>query len=299
MFNLTQIKQNTYIIEANEMIPLYKIDDTRCILLDSGLIQEREELEETLNHYGLTPVAILCSHAHIDHAANNGYFQEKYGTMIAMTEPEAGMCNHILNLKSYRLVVSPAIAIEEMSEMVHQADVILPAHDCEIDLAGVHFQIIFTPGHSCGHICAVTPDDVCYLGDALMSDALMDAKLPYGLAIALVLESHQKIRQLDCEMFVMAHRGTCSQEALGALVDANGDLLRRCADQIRDVVTEDIDFSELCRRACSVLGLHSNKPRRVLYYERNIRLFVEFLTDIGELTMIPQQGAVMFRRSLD
>ena len=96
---LTQVKDNTWVAEGLELIPLYKLDSRRCILLDSGLLSEREELEEALLSAGLTPAGILCSHAHVDHCANNGYFQEKYHIPVALTAPEAGMCSGLLNLK--------------------------------------------------------------------------------------------------------------------------------------------------------------------------------------------------------
>ena len=83
--NLTQVKGNTWVIEANQLIPLYKLDEKRCVLLDTGLLEEREELENTLSGAGLTPVGVLCSHAHVDHCANNGYLQGKYGAQVALT----------------------------------------------------------------------------------------------------------------------------------------------------------------------------------------------------------------------
>lgn len=75
---LTQVKGNTWVLEGFELIPLYRLDNNKCILLDTGLEQEREDIENTLLEAGLTPAGILCSHAHIDHAGNNRYFQEKY-----------------------------------------------------------------------------------------------------------------------------------------------------------------------------------------------------------------------------
>ena len=107
--NLTQIKGNTWVIEANQLIPLYKLGDGRCVLLDTGLFEEREELEETLRGAGLTPAGVLCSHAHVDHCANSGYFQKEYGAKIALTYPEAGMCASLLNLKCYFLTLSPGV----------------------------------------------------------------------------------------------------------------------------------------------------------------------------------------------
>ena len=236
---LTQVKGSTWVLEANELIPLYLLDDRRCVLLDSGLAKEREEIEKTLLEAGLEPAGILCSHAHVDHCANNRYFQEKYHLPVALTAPEAGMCSSILNLKCYRLLVSPDAAEQEMSEMVHVPDLILPPVDGPIRLAGAMFRILHTPGHSSGHICAVTPDNVCYTGDALMSQALLDAKLPYGLSIQLAMESRERLRELeDCDFFIMAHKGVCTGREIGPLIDANQELVRRRAGEIRDLITE-------------------------------------------------------------
>ena len=43
--NLRQVKGNTWVLEGLEFIPLYRLDGGRCVLLDTGLAQEREELE--------------------------------------------------------------------------------------------------------------------------------------------------------------------------------------------------------------------------------------------------------------
>ena len=59
--NLRQIKGNTWVLEGSEWIPLYMLDDRRCILLDTGLGQEQEDLENTLLEHQLTPAGILCS----------------------------------------------------------------------------------------------------------------------------------------------------------------------------------------------------------------------------------------------
>ena len=150
--NLTQVKGNTWVLDGVELIPLYRLDDKRCILLDTGLLQEREELEETLNAAGLTPVGILCSHAHVDHCANSGYLQGKYHTKAALTAPEAGMCSSLLTLKCFYLTLSPGTVARESSCMIHTPDVIIPPVDGPFSFCGAEFQIIHTPGHSSGHI---------------------------------------------------------------------------------------------------------------------------------------------------
>lgn len=292
---LTQVKGSTWVLEANELIPLYLLDDRRCILLDSGLGKEREEIESALLDAGLTPAGILCSHAHVDHCANNRYFQEKYHIPVALTAPEAGMCSSILNLKCYRLLVSPDAAEQEMSNMVHAPDLIIPPTDGPVRLAGALFHILHTPGHSSGHICAVTPDNVCYAGDALMSEEQLDAKLPYGLSIQLAMESRERLRELgDCDFFIMAHKGVCPGGEIGPLIDANQALVRRRTGEICALIDRPMDFSQICRAVCAQYALLSRRARRALYYERNIRFFIEYLVDRGELAMESRDGTVFY-----
>ena len=107
--DIRPIKGNTWVLEGMEWIPFYKLDERRCILLDTGLLGEREELEQALLDHGLTPAGILCSHAHVDHGGNNRYFQEKYQIPVALTAKEAGMCAGLLNLKCYFLMLPPGM----------------------------------------------------------------------------------------------------------------------------------------------------------------------------------------------
>ena len=149
------------------------------VLLDTGLAQEREELEQALLDHGLTPAGILCSHAHVDHGGNNRYFQEKYHIPVALTSREAGMCASLLSLKCYFLLLSPDMVEQDAAGLVHTPDVLIPDGDGPFSFAGAEFQILQTPGHSVGHISTLTPDRVCYVGDALLSREQLDAKLPY------------------------------------------------------------------------------------------------------------------------
>ena len=294
---LTQVKGNTWVVEANQLIPLYKLDDRRCILLDTGLLEEREALEETLNSAGLTPVGILCSHAHVDHCANNGYLQEKYGTVVALTPPEAGMCSSLLTLKCYFLTLSPGTVERESSCMVHTPDVSIPMSDGPFDFCGASFQILHTPGHSAGHICVITPDDVCYAADALLSREMLTAKLPYSLSHQIAMDSREKLRGLSCDTFILAHRGVCSGTEIRALIDANQDLVRRRAEEIFALVDHPMTASQIDEAACVLYELFTHKPRRSLRFERNVRFFIEYLADAGRLSQACRNGTTYYMRA--
>ena len=272
--NLRQVKGNTWVLEGLEFIPLYRLDGGRCVLLDTGLAQEREELEQALLDHGLTPAGILCSHAHVDHGGNNRYFQEKYHIPVALTSREAGMCASLLSLKCYFLLLSPDMVEQDAAGLVHTPDVLIPDGDGPFSFAGAEFQILQTPGHSVGHISTLTPDRVCYVGDALLSREQLDAKLPYCLSHRMGMESREKLE---------------------GLIDANQALALRRAGEILALIDRPMAASDIVRRVCLFYKLLSGKPRRALRFERNIRFFIEFLVDRGDLVMETQDGVTVYR----
>lgn len=293
--DIRPIKGNTWVLEGMEWIPFYKLDERRCILLDTGLLGEREELEQALLDHGLTPAGILCSHAHVDHGGNNRYFQEKYQIPVALTAKEAGMCAGLLNLKCYFLMLSPGMVEREAAHLVHTPDVIVPDRDGPLSFCGAEFQILQTPGHSAGHIAIQTPDRVCYVGDALLSREQLWAKLPYCLSHQAGIESREKLRDVDADFFVMAHRGMCRREELSALIDDNQALAQRRAGEVLALITGPMTISEITRAVCGYFKLLTKKPSRALRFERNIRFFVEYLVDRGDLILETDQGVTVYR----
>lgn len=293
---LSQVRGNTWIAEGMELIPFYKVDQHRVILLDTGLKQEREELEASLLQAGLTPAGILCSHAHVDHCGSNAYFQQKYRIPVALTLPEAGICTSMLNIKCYFVLLSPASVERDASHMLHTPDVIIPPEDGPFSFAGATFRIVHTPGHSSGHISTITPDNVCYTADAVLSRELMGSKLPYNLCHAMAATSREKLRTLGCQAYIMAHRGVCSGEEIGPLLDDNHALVQLRAGEILELVDRPMSSSQITLAVCQRYQLFTRKPERSLRFERNIRFFLEFLVDEGMLELTCTRGALYYQR---
>lgn len=291
---LTHILGNTWAIEADELIPFYKLDQERVILLDTGLEEEREAIEQTLLDNHLTPAGVLCSHAHVDHCANSGYFQKKYHIPVALTAPEAGMCSSLLTLKCYFLTQPTSVVKKVGGSMIHTPDVIIPPEDGPFAFQGATFQIIHTPGHSSGHICTVTPDGVCYVADAMLSWECLNAKLPYNLSHDMAVASREKLRHLDVEKCVVAHRGIFDAREMGELIDANNELLERRSREIEALIDHPMTISEINREICGLYQLFTKRSFRAMSFERNIRFMVEYLVDHGRLEIKCQGGVAYF-----
>ncbi len=292
---LLQIKGNTWVLKGQAWMPFYRVGDG-CIFLDTGFPNEREKIEKALKEHGLTPIGVLCTHAHIDHCGSTAYFQEKYHIPFGISTVEAGLMYHTLNMKVYRIVSTPKQAKDDMAELVAEPDVGIPLEDGTLSFAGVSFGVHATPGHSAGHLCFTTPDGVCYLGDALMTADLMDSKLPYALDVATAIASQKKLLDIKAEVFLFAHTGQCTPEELPALIEANTHLFESRGREILAELTEPKFFDRLAIDVCKRFELNVVKAQRVLYFHRNIRLFLEYLMDLGLVELIADEGGIKYKK---
>ena len=294
---LKQIKGSTWVLEGMELIPLYKLDEHRCILLDTGYAEEAEELEQALADAGLTPVGLLCSHVHPDHYGNSLMLQEKYRTAIALSREEAGLLTDWLTMKCYYLTLPLDMVIERNSSMAMAPDVVLPREDGVVEFCGVPFTILHTPGHSPGLISVITPDNVCYVSDAMLSREMLRAKLPHNQNHHIAIASREKIRRTDCELYIMSHRGICDGREISGLIDANLDLLYRRGQEVLSLIDHPMTFSEINQAACSLHKLYTHRAFRALVYQRNVTFLLEYLIEEGELETECHEGVIRYRRT--
>ena len=289
---LTQIKGRTWVLEGHGLIPFYRLDDGRCILLDAGLYREREDLARSLQEAGLTPSALVCTHTHVDHSGCASWLQEQFRLPVAISAGECAAVHSSATMKAV-MGASPAQARTEFAHMVLKPDIVLPDGDSELELLGVPLRIIHTPGHSPSHICIITPDNVCHVGDALLSPEMYYAKLPYSMDIAADLVSKERLRTLGCDVYVASHRGILPD--INDCVDANRELFLLRAGEILSAVHRPMTFSEITACVYRMYSLFSHSPRRAQSFERNIRFFVEFLLDEGRLELIAgEEGVTLY-----
>ena len=292
---LTQVKGNTYVFEGWEFIPLYKTDDTHCILMDTGLTKECIPLDEALAENNLTPIGIFGSHTHSDHSANHAYFQKKYGIPVAMPVGEAGLCANLMAIKSYFHIYSPNTAKGIVGNMVLDTDVLIGHEDGPFEFMGVTFEVIHTPGHSPDHISVVTPDGVCYVGDALLSGKMLEAKMPHNFSHEAALDTYELLGKLKYETYILAHRGIFTD--LTELVAVNRQLILDRADMVYSLVDKPMNMSEIQLAVAAHFHFSTSKPLKAAMIEHNTQAYVEYLIDRGDLEAISKDGIRYYQRT--
>lgn len=295
---IKKIKGNTFCIDTGmTYIPFYKINDEEIIMLDSGWAKgERKGIDEFLKINNFKVVSIICSHAHIDHIGNNTYLKEKYNCVIAMPAYEAFVCSSTVNLKLYYSSQTLSEVTEHFGHMVCETDIkILPNQD-QIYVCGIKFKIFHTPGHSPAHICITTPDDVAYLGDALISYEVMEgAKMPYAYILREDLKSKTKLHDLKCSKYIVAHKGM--YDDIIKLINDNIEFYKNRAARVYDVIDGAMTMEDIFKAVIKKFNIHVNNRYRYTVIERMLRSYVEYLNEIGAIELNIDDGFLKYSKA--
>ena len=281
---LRHILGSTYTAEgATALMPVYKLNDTDIVLLDTGYAKlDRSGLVHLLEDDHLRLRGVICSHAHFDHTGNARFLQETYQVPVACPLIEAGLS---VNPDSYRanyVALTYGKSQELFLEECFTADVIIPQDADSLDFCGAHFGILQLPGHSAGQIGIITPDNVAYLGDCLISEAeIAKAKLPTSMFIAKDLRSKASLRALKCDAYIIAHKNVYPD--ISELIDRNIAFILSKKQEMLDCLTDGMSFSEWIYAFCKRVDIHTHNELKYSIAERNFSNFAAWLTDTGEI----------------
>jgi len=289
------VRGNTYVLDLDILyLPFYKIDAHRIILLDTGLKKsDRERLTTYFEENSYTVAGILCSHAHIDHVGNAAYFREKYGCPVAMTREEAAMVDSDSSLKTFYGNYPMNKVIEHFGHMIVDTDQTIQKDQNEILFLGVCFKLLHTPGHSTGHICITTPDDVTYIGDALISYEVMEsAKLPYAYILSQDIASKLKLYHLQSSMYILAHKGIYPD--VKDLITDNIYFYRNRAEEILSVIKRPMTMEDILRAVALKMRIRIGSTYKYFVVERMLRCYVDYLCETNRIKLIVEDYSLKF-----
>ena len=132
-------------------------NDLACVLIDPG--DDAERIETALQQLGKPLKAILLTHGHFDHVGAVKALKERYPQVPVMI----GALDEELLLEPERVYKGMLSRIPDSLHL--KADRLLSDGD-EIDVNGMHFTVIATPGHTKGGMCIYTCGHL-FSGDTL------------------------------------------------------------------------------------------------------------------------------------
>jgi hydroxyacylglutathione hydrolase len=162
-FTVGPVQENCYIVRADA-------EQTRAVIVDPG--DEPERLLAAIDALGVEIEAILLTHCHFDHIGAVAPLARATGAPVYCPEIERPLLADIMSW------VPPGFGPFESHEPEH-----LVKGGERLSLAGMELDVLFTPGHSPGHVTYAvrSPAHPALLsGDVLFQGSVGRVDLPGG-----------------------------------------------------------------------------------------------------------------------
>lgn len=167
------VQTNCYIASAE--------GKTSCVVIDPG--EEPEKIADYMSRNGMKCQAILLTHGHFDHITGVDRLVSLTGAPVYAGERERElMMNAGQNgsrMAGYELSVEPDILLKDGQTLC---------------LAGMEFEVIFTPGHTVGSCCFYEKSEaVLFSGDTIFMESVGRTDFPTGSSRELIASVREKV----------------------------------------------------------------------------------------------------------
>jgi glyoxylase-like metal-dependent hydrolase (beta-lactamase superfamily II) len=158
-FTVGPVQENCYIVRADDAA-------TRAVIVDPG--EEPDRLLAAAEELGVEIDAILLTHCHFDHIGAVAPVARATGAEVYCPVIERPVLADVMSW------VPPGFGPFESYEAEHTV-----AGGERLSLAGMEIDVIFTPGHSPGHVTYAVPGALLS-GDVLFQGSVGRVDLPGG-----------------------------------------------------------------------------------------------------------------------
>jgi hydroxyacylglutathione hydrolase len=162
MFTVGPVQENCFIVRQK--------GSEHAVIVDPG--EEADKLLAAIDALGITQLdAILLTHTHFDHVGAVAPVAKATGAPVYCPELETRVLANIMDYVPW-----PGFGPFES----YDADETVAGGEA-LDLAGLPLDVIFTPGHSPGHVTyAVRGENALFSGDVLFQGSVGRVDLPGG-----------------------------------------------------------------------------------------------------------------------
>lgn len=161
MFTVGMVQENCFLVRAE--------GSDRAVIVDPG--EEAPRLLAAIEEAGVTLDAILLTHTHFDHVGAVAPLARATGAPVYCPQLEVPVLQDIM-----AFVPWPGFGPYESWDPEHTV-----AGGETLELAGLTFDVVFTPGHSPGHVTYSVRDGAAlFSGDVLFEGSVGRIDLPGG-----------------------------------------------------------------------------------------------------------------------
>ena len=187
MFTVGPVQENCYLFRRD--------GSDRALIVDPG--DEADRLLAAVDELGVTLDAILLTHTHFDHVGAVAPVARATGAEVWVPQIEKPVLADIMSFVPW-----PGFGPYESWDAEHTL-----SGGEKLELADFEIDVLFTPGHSPGHVTySIQDEQAIFSGDVLFQGSVGRTDFPYGDHAALIAAIKTKLLPLgDDVSFLCGH----------------------------------------------------------------------------------------------
>jgi glyoxylase-like metal-dependent hydrolase (beta-lactamase superfamily II) len=157
------------------------------------------------------------------------------------------------------------------------------------------FEILNLKGHAPENIGIITSDKVCFLGDAIFSDSILDKySFPYLFNIDESLKTLNIIKDIEADYFLISHaEGINDRTEIIKLADKNISNINRYLEEILEILEKPTTKEELMENIIVLNDLSINFRQYHLNFS-SMSAFLTYLYNKGAITYSIENGKLYY-----
>lgn len=317
---LIELQENIWVIQGGANIGVIAHED-HCLIIDSGMDKDTgQNILKQVKKLGLTPTALLITHAHADHFGGAHYLVRQTGLKVYATRVEASvMSSPILEPLYLFGGAQPPRELQHKFFLAKpcMADVILEGNEQSVDQ--IPLDVISLPGHSTEQV-GIVYGNILFVGDAFLTPEILDKhRIPFytdiqeglktlsflktfvndSIALSPLSGSTLKTKTTPFKLVVAGHGEINSTpDQFNRVIDYTVQRLESILEQVRNSLahgeprsTTDVLSSVAAAHGATITAL----PQHALY-NTTIQAALSALYAQGEIQPIFQDNYLLWQR---
>ncbi len=299
---LVQLNEQTWVIQGGANIGVIAAEG-RCLIIDSGMDKDAgRDILNQVKKLGLTPTALLVTHAHADHFGGAHYLVRQTGLKVYATRVEAAvMSGPILEPLYLFSGAQPPRELQHKFLLAKPclADTILAGNETMVDELPLH--VLALPGHSTEQV-GVAFGDTLFVGDAFLTPDILDKhRIPFytDVQVGLTTLSTLKTRTGAFKHVVAGHGEIySSSERANLAIDYTVQRLESILQEVRTTLAGGVARSgaAILSDAASGQGAMITTLSQYVLYNTTVQSALSTLYARGEIYPLFQDNSLLWCR---
>ncbi len=287
---LKRLNNTTYYIDNPTNIGIYKIDDDKVYIIDSGNDSDAgKNILKIIEENNWKLLGIINTHSHADHIGGNNYIQKKTNCIVLGYGIERVMTEYPIIEPSLLYGSNPYKDIKNKFLMAKPSKVLDINNNLPKGL-----EMINLPGHTIDSIGIKTNDNIYFIGDALISEETINKyHLFYIYDVKQYLNTLDYLSTLKGKYFIASHVKVL--EDISSLIDINKNKIKEIANTIVNLLKTKKTFEELLQSIFEYYNLYMNITQYNIIGSV-LKSYITYLIEESKIEYIIEDNKLLYKK---